>query len=385
VRPLPPGGSQRPTRPRGRAGHPIVVPPRRPSSLPLAARLILIVAIALLAAVAFAGASGGVAHVVGALAAGVSRTLAAVTSTPLPSPTPPPPLSPPTLQAPAQAYTNQPTVEIDGTLPAAFVGRSDLRIRLYVSRPPEGPTPVDEQAVGASALFAFPDVPLAPGVNDFTVTLVGAGGEESSPSDPVRYVLDTAKPKVAVTSPKDGAVVSTATVQVVGKTQGHSTVIVRNEATGTSVATVAGGDGSFSLTVPLALGPNGLQITATDPAGNQGTAVLSVTRSSGALTAVLRASAYRFSAARLPQPITLQVTVTGPDGGPLEGAAVTFTLSIPGIPTLTTDATTNGAGEAEFTTTIPRGASLGTGPAAVLVTTPDGATTTARTAITIDK
>ena len=60
-------------------------------------------------------------------------------------------------------------------------------------------------------------------------------------------------------------------------------------------------------------------------------AELTVSRGSGKLRASLSASAYSISRARLPQTIQLTVTVDDPDGKPLEGAEVTFTLSIPGI------------------------------------------------------
>ena len=47
-------------------------------------------------------------------------------------------------------------------------------------------------------------VKLTKGINDFSVTLVGPGGEsESSPL--VRWVLDKDPPVIKLTSPKDGA------------------------------------------------------------------------------------------------------------------------------------------------------------------------------------
>ena len=54
--------------------------------------------------------------------------------------------------------------------------------------------------------------------------------------------------------------------------------------------------------------------------------------------------------------MTLSATVTDPDGQPLAGADVTFTLSMPGIPTVTIDGKTDANGKASFKTTIPKGA-----------------------------
>jgi len=55
-------------------------------------------------------------------------------------------------------------------------------------------------------------------------------------------------------------------------------------------------------------------------------------------------------------------------GQALAGADYTFTLSIPGIPTISIDGQTNADGKASFKTTIPKGATLGQGSATVLIT-----------------
>jgi hypothetical protein len=48
---------------------------------------------------------------------------------------------------------------------------------------------------------------------------------------------------------------------------------------------------------------------------------------------------------------------------------VTFTLSVPGIPTVTQDTVTGSNGKAKFATTVPHGADVGQGSATVLVST----------------
>ena len=79
--------------------------------------------------------------------------------------------------------------------------------------------------------------------------------------------------------------------------------------------------------MPIGTGSNTIQITATDPAGNVNTANLTLRRGTGKLTAALTASIYQIRVSKLPEPVTLSVTVTDPDGRPLEGASVTFTLA----------------------------------------------------------
>jgi hypothetical protein len=79
----------------------------------------------------------------------------------------------------------------------------------------------------------------------------------------------------------------------------------------------------------------------------------------------------------------VRVAVTDPDGLALEAASVTLTISIPGIPVITTQGQTDATGAYTFSTTIPPEATPGSGPASALVTTLDFGETTARTVITI--
>ena len=64
-------------------------------------------------------------------------------------------------------------------------------------------------------------------------------------------------------------------------------------------------------------------------------------------------------------------------------ADITFTLSMPGIPTVTIDGKTAVDGTATFSTTIPKGADVGQGSATVLVTSKDFGSTEDYTVISI--
>ncbi len=284
--------------------------------------------------------------------------------------------------APPRAYTNQPTATIVGTVPLEVVGRDGFLVRIYVALPDQEPVAVRDMAVGGTPSFVVENLPLEPGRNDVTATLVGPGGE-SETSPVVTYVLDTSKPKITVTSPESGATINGETATITGKTQGNSVVVARNEANGTSATVTADGKGAFTLVITLRSGDNGIALTATDPAGNIGTAVLAVRRGSGSLDLALSASAYRISAAHLPRTLELRVLVTDPDGGLLSGQLVNFTLSIPGVPAITGDGTSDETGLATFRTTIPAGATEGSGLATAFVSTLDFGEASAQISITI--
>ncbi len=341
------------------------------------------VAVLALGAVVLLAATGGLARVVSGLGSAVGGIVETVTATQAPSMTPAPAIGAPTLTSPLESYTNVATVDLTGTVPSDVVGEGGYKIRIYVALKDQKPAPVEDLAVGVTSTFTVPSVALSKGINDFTATVVGPDGTEGPPSAAIRYVLDTSIPKIVLTSPKDGATVNGATVDLVGRTQARSKLSARNEANNRSVTGTAAGDGTFKLTMPIDKGPNGITMTTTDPAGNTGTLIIGITRGSGQLTATLRASGYRFKTTALPHGLTLTATVTDPDGQPIEGAAVTFTLSIPGVPVLTQDATTDATGTATFQTTVPQGATVGTGPATVLVTTDKYGTTSARTVIAV--
>ena len=351
--------------------------------MPLVARLALLVALVALAVVVFSTMTGVLPRVVstiGTALGGIADTVGP-TASPSASLVPIPPS--PTLTAPANGYTNQPTATLTGTVPLDVVGRDGFVVRVYVTLPDAEPVAVRDVPVGETPSFVVENLPLERGRNDVTATLVGAGGE-SEPSPIVTYVLDISKPKVTVTEPADGATVNAETATITGKTQGKSVVVARNEANGTSAtATADPTTGSFTLDITLQPGTNGIALTATDLAGNVGTAVLTVLRGSGSLEVGLNASAYRISAARLPRTIILTARVTNPDGNVLSGELVTFTLSIPGVPAITGDGLTDESGISTFQTVIPAGATLGSGLATAFVSTVDFGEASAQISITL--
>ena len=358
-------------------------PIRRSRGIPLIGRLALgagVLAVAVL--VLYVGA-GGLSVVAGALGGTITNFVQGVTATPVPSILAPTAPEAPTIESPTEPYTNEAQADLTVTVPSRIAGNPDYLVRVYLALKDQAPTPIDEKPLAPTAQMIIP-VTLTDGINDFSVTLVGPGGEsESSPL--ARWVLDTDPPAIRLTSPKDGALVNRKAVTLEGRTQGRSTVNARNTKTGESIGGTAAGDGTFSLSVPLTSGSNPIRLTATDPAGNSKALTLTVRRGSGQLRASLSASAYSISQKSLPTQIRLVVLVDDPDGRPLQGARVTFTLSVPGVKTVTGDAVTDANGQASFSTRIPKSADRGGGTAGVLVRTTEFGRATDETVINIKK
>ena len=350
--------------------------------LPWIAKLGLVAAVGLLGVTILYIGMGGVSGVVGGIGASLAGFVSNITTAPTPRPSAIPISDPPSLQQPAEPYTAEGTVDLVVTVPSDIVGDTASRLRVYLALKDQDPTPIQEAPLASTPQTVIP-VELTKGINDFTVTIVGPGGE-SDPSPVVRYVLDQAPAKVTIYSPEEGSVVNGTTVEISGKTQARSTLIARNAANGSSVNGAAATDGLFTLTLPISTGTNEITITGTDPAGNAKDWLLTVRRGSGVLSVVLGSSAYRLSVADLPQDVTLTAAASDPDGNPLATADVTFTLSIPGIPTVTMDLQTDDQGRATFTTPVPIGADPGQGSATVLLTSEEFGSTQDYTVITID-
>jgi hypothetical protein len=351
--------------------------------MPLYLRLSMVAGIAVLGGVIIFAGIGVLGRAVAIVSTSFSEAISQVTSSPSPSPSEAIAPNAPALTVPSESYTNQATVDLSGTIPAAFAGKEDVTIRIYRRLQDQGPEKLTEVAVGATPAFIVPGIELAKGRNDFSATLVSSAGE-SDPSPAITFILDTSKPKITVTKPAKDGVVNGKTVTIVGKTQARSSLVAKNLANNASVTGKAGDDGAFKLVLAIANGPNAIRITATDPAQNQGAVVINVNRGAGKLRAELTASRYQFYRKQLPDDVTLMIVVTDPDGHPLDGATVTFQLTPPGVGPITRTLTTDGEGRARWRTSVPKGASRGRGIAAALVHTKDFGDTTTQTFITVN-
>lgn len=343
------------------------------------------IAVVALGGAVLIAASGGLGKVAASIGTSFDGFVTDLTATPTPAPTELVAADAPTLDAPDEPYTNQPTVDLVGTVPTTVVGDTTSRIRIYVAIGKGDPGVVKDVPIGDSARFLVP-VTLAAGANTFTATIVGPTALESEPSAAVTYVLDKSKPKITISAPKNNGTVNARSAKVVGTTQARSSISIRNLSTNATVTGEADGKGAFTINVPIGTGSNKLEITATDPAGNANVALLTVKHGTGKLSAKLSASFYQVKVSSLPESVKLTVTVTDPDGQALPGANVTFTLAVPGVPAITSSVLSTGAdGKASFTTTIPKGATQGQVSLTAIVQTPAFGDTTTRSAITITK
>ena len=336
--------------------------------MPLVIRALLVVAIVALAGVVLWTATGQLPRLVAALGDTFGGITSGLLTTPSPSPTPVEILDSPVLDPPEEPYTNRETVDITGSVPGEVAGQKGYVIRIYIAVPDQPATPVREMAVGETPAFVVAELPLAAGRNEISATIVGPSSE-SEPSASITYVLDTTKPAITISSPKNKAKVNGPTVTIKGKTQGRSELVARNETSGAVGTATAKSDGTFAIKVGLGAGTNTIKVTATDPAGNSSSKAITVRRGAVEATVRLTASSSRFSAAKLPRPLVLTAVVTDPNGRPISGVPVSFTVSVPGVPAITGDATTNASGVATYRLTIPKGATTGSGPATALATT----------------
>lgn len=351
--------------------------------IPLPARMLLVVALVALGGAVFMTAGGGFRMLAGAFSTSFSGFVGKITATPMPSATPFVAAGAPVIALPSEPYTNQPSVDLEITVPSSEIGNTTARLRVYLTLAGQAPTKISEVPMSSTINMVVP-VNLAAGRNDFYATIVD-GAVESEQSPVVTFILDTEPPKIALTSPTDGGTVNDANATLVGTTQPRTTLLARNATNGASVSGQAGTDGAFSLAVALEPGTNSVTITARDPAGNTGELTISIIRGNGKLTATLSASASRISTSSLPVSIQLNVLVLDPNGMPISGAAVTFTLTAPGIPPISNDAVTGADGRATFTTTLPKDVTEGSGLITAFVSTAQYGTTTAQRTLTVVK
>jgi hypothetical protein len=322
--------------------------------------------VAALAAAVFLTAAGGIGPILAALGSGFTSAIDRLVATPVPTQTDLPPTDSPRIASPEQPFTNQPSINLEVTVPSDVVGDPATTVRIYLALEGLEPAPVGDYEVGTTGRLVVP-FELTPGRNDISATLV-RGAEESEPSPFVTWVLDQEPPNLQIASPKDGASIETPEAVVRGKTQANTTLVARNAANGTSLTVVAARDGTFEFSLPLVPGENVLELSGTDPAGNQGSTTLRLIQGSTDMRVQLRASTYRISVSRHPSSLQLIVLVTDPSGDPLAGARAFFTLQIPGLAPISNDLVTAVDGRAVFTTALVGQLETGGGIGTVLVT-----------------
>ena len=349
--------------------------PRRRDSIPWVVRLFLGVALLVLGAATTLAATGALGGALTHLGATVAGIFTAQLSGPTPTPEPLTAPDAPRLVVTGTGWTNQSPYNIHGFAPLGLGDQAGYSVRIYVN----GELAAEEPLRGTQD-FAV-SVPIPDGPSVITATIFGPAGEGSE-SAPVQVVFDDSPPPLKISAPKKGASIDGDTVRVKGTTQADSRVSVRNDTNGGRASAVAT-DGAFSIEISIAGGPNELQITSVDPAGNSTTANLAVIGGSGAASASLSLTKTSFKLSQLPAAIGSTVRVLGPDGRPINGARVVFTIQIPGIGPVQSPEMLTASGTANFNTQIPEGATAGAGLVTVLVTTDEYGTLSATAAFRI--
>lgn len=303
--------------------------------------------------------------IAGAALSNLGATIASVFTAQLnsPTPTPAPVTAPdaPRLVVTGTGWTNEAEWTVSGFVPLGLGDQHGYSVRIYVN----GEQAAEQPLLGTQDFAVTVAIPDGP--STITATIVGPAGE-SSESAPIEIVFDDKPPPIKISSPRDGASVDGETVRVRGTTQADSTVTIRNDTNGGRASDVAA-DGAFSIEISVTNGPNELEVSAVDPAGNSRTVTLTVIGSGGAASASLSLTKTSFKLSNLPTAIGMSVRVLDPDGRPIDGAQVVFTITVPGIGPIQSDEIATSDGMASFNTQIPSGADAGVGLVIVLVTT----------------
>ena len=359
-------------------------PVRNGSKISGPTALVIVAGCLMLGLVTITVGAGLMTDLVGGVAAAFGNSITRLTSQ-APATVPPSgvTLDTPTLEAPRNGgYTNQPSIPIQGSVPGASVGKTGYTVHVYLLGKNGSQLQVATVAVGQTTHFITAPIALTEGSNTFLATLAAPTGE-GQPSPVVTYILDTKPPKITIASPAPEAKLTSSAVDVSGSCDPGSTVVVRNEqVTGGALnRQVLGADGKFKLTVPVVAGPNTIDLTATDQAGNTSSRSLTVNREYGQLAAHLAVAPAKFASS---SQTTLKLTlhVTSFTGAPLANATATFTVTIQGLgPIVSPELTADATGTVTWEVAIS-GASPGSGTASVLVLSPAGDQVTATAAIT---
>lgn len=110
---------------------------------------------------------------------------------------------------------------------------------------------------------------LSDGSHTVTVNVSNHDGNAATQKS-TTYKVDTVPPTLNITSPTDGLITATSSLNVSGKTNDatSSPVTVKIKLNGKDQGSITvGADGSFSKSITLANGSNTIEVTATDAAG----------------------------------------------------------------------------------------------------------------------
>jgi PKD repeat protein len=175
-------------------------------------------------------------------------------------------------------FVQAPSIQIVSPANLGVTNLTPVTINGTVSDP-NATVKVDGVSVPQSGGAFSSAVPLVEGLNVLTAVATNAAGISSTAT--IEVTLDTTPPHVAINSPANGSVFTAASVTVTGLANDVVVGTVNLQDLAVTVNGIAAqvANRSFSaLNVPLAVGPNTIQATGTDRAGNSTTTSVEVTR-----------------------------------------------------------------------------------------------------------
>ena len=275
----------------------------------------------------------------------------------------------PTIATPSRATTRDLDVTLTVSIPETTI--RPQKLELAIARNGE---PVETRRRPGPGDVEIGPLELQEGENEFTAWLDGPGGAGPT-SEPVVITVDRTKPMLKVGRPRENQRVPTATVEVAGRSEPDADVEVETPSISSVPRPVTvRPDGTFDLTVKLAVGDNRIKVVAMDPVGNRESIVRHVIRKEGRRAVEVQVKPPKLLISRLPRPLRIVAVVTDEASERVAGAAVTFILSLPGQGARTYDAVTDSDGRATWDMQVDRGQGIeaGTGQLGIDVTFPDG-------------
>ncbi|HUG48583.1 MAG TPA: hypothetical protein VMP67_09240 [Candidatus Limnocylindria bacterium] len=258
-------------------------------------------------------------------------------------------------------------IDLQVELPSQLAAREGYRLRVYVND-----ELVQERRLPAGETADLAGVPLRQGPNWITAAIHGPGGE-SLHSTALLVERDDQPPLITLSAPDPARGVFTEQVSLRGQTEPHALLTVRNATTDQALEVEADGAGRFQLRLTLAMGQNAITLRSRDLAGNRSRATLRLRRVESRAEIGLEVTPAELSLEELPAPLRLVARIRGLRGEPLDGAQVTFSLSVPGQGTLTYGTLSSDGLASWDDVRIPAdGARAGHGLATVMVVLPDG-------------
>jgi hypothetical protein len=238
------------------------------------------------------------------------------------------PLAAPQILGPTEALTRESTVDLTMLRPTGLdAGEYSVLITVNGTAERERPLPDQEQ-------FVIAGIAIAEGENSIRAALVGhAGVGAASPA--ITVTRDTVAPAIRVTRPEPGTTVYTDAFSMRGRTEAGATLSIVDLATGAEIETSVEADGRFAADLRLNVGNNELLLSSRDPAGNTARTHIVIRRANSLAALTLTVSNDRLRAEDLPQRLVATALIQDERGQPVDGAAVTFSVSPPNATTMT--------------------------------------------------